>query len=154
MSSNMKVRRTGAPPPSRIGGAAGKSHVPEVGRITFREILEDQNDDERRRQLLQALLDDVDDKGRELVENRTVESLFAYKNMVKSFIEEAVEYGLKVAEKRGYGRVGRNKVLKSVDSIDEKLLQLTDLVLQKETKHMNILGKVGEIKGLLVNLYL
>lgn len=154
MSSNMKVRRTSAPAPSKISGASAKSQVPEVGRITFREILEDQNDDERRRQLLQELLDEVDDKGRELVENRTVESLFAYKNMVKSFIEEAVDYGLKVAEKRGYGRAGRNKVLRSVDNIDAKLLQLTDLVLQKETKHINILGKVGEIKGLLVNLYL
>lgn len=154
MSSNMKVRRTSGSAPTKITGAATKESPQAVGRITFREILEDRNDDERRRQLLQELLNEVDDKGRDLVENRTVESLFAYKNLVKSFIEEAVDYGLKVAEKRGYGRAGRNKILRSVDSIDEKLLQLTDLVLQKETKHINILGKVGEIKGLLVNLYL
>lgn len=154
MSSNMKVRKTGGT--SRVSTTAGtpKTQTPIVGRVSFQEILADENDDERRRQLLQELLEDVDRKGRELVENRTVESLFAYKNMVKSFIEEAVDYGLKVAEKRGYGRAGRTKVLRSVENIDEKLLQLTDLVLQKETKHISILGKVGEIKGLLVNLYL
>lgn len=154
MSSNMKVRRASSSQPSRITGASKTQETPSIGRVLFREILDDANDDERRRQLLQSLLDDVDNKGRELVENRTVESLFTYKQMVKSFIEEAVDYGLKLAEKRGYGRAGRNKILRSVENIDEKLLQLTDLVLQKETKHINILGKVGEIKGLLVNLYL
>lgn len=153
--SNMKVRRSSSGGVSQISGAKAKvTDTPMIGRITFREILEEQNDDERRRALLQELLDEVDHKGRELVENRTVESLFAYKNLVKSFIEEAVDYGLKLAEKRGYGRAGRNKILRSVDNVDEKLLQLTDLVLQKETKHISILSKVGEIKGLLVNLYL
>lgn len=96
----------------------------------------------------------MDEKGKALVENRTVETLYEYKSMVKQFIEEAVEVGLKISERRGYGRHGRNKILKTVDNIDEKLLQLTDLVLQKESKHINILSKVGEIKGLLVNLYL
>lgn len=154
MSSNMKVRRATSSQPSRVSGGQKTQETAAIGRVSFREILDDANDDERRRQLLQSLLDDVDNRGRELVENRTVESLFAYKELVKSFIEEAVDYGLKLAEKRGYGRAGRNKILRSVENIDEKLLQLTDLVLQKETKHINILGKVGEIKGLLVNLYL
>lgn len=152
MSSDIKVKRsTGT---TRTTGVAPKKDTPAIGRVTFMEILADENDDERRRQLLQELLDEVDKKGRDLVENRTVESLFAYKNLVKSFIEEAVDFGLKISEKRGYGRAGRTKILRSVENVDEKLLQLTDLVLQKETKHINILGKVGEIKGLLVNLYL
>ncbi len=152
MSSDIKVKKNSGP--MRASGVAPKKETPVIGRVTFMEILADENDDERRRQLLQELLDEVDSKGRELVENRTVEALFAYKNLVKSFIEEAVDFGLKVSEKRGYGRAGRTKILRSVENVDEKLLQLTDLVLQKETKHINILSKVGEIKGLLVNLYL
>ena len=83
MSSNMKVRRTSASQPSRIAGTSKSQETAAIGRVSFREILDDANDDERRRQLLQALLDDVDTKGRELVENRTVESLFAYKELVK-----------------------------------------------------------------------
>lgn len=152
MSSDIKVKRSTSA--SKTSSIAPKKAAPAIGRVSFMEILADENDDERRRQLLQELLNDVDDKGRALVENRTVESLFAYKNLVKSFIEEAMEYGLKVSEKRGYGRAGRTKILRSVENIDEKLLQLTDLVLQKESKHISILSKVGEIKGLLVNLYL
>jgi uncharacterized protein YaaR (DUF327 family) len=152
VSSNLKVKKS-----SGMGQASRttvKTQTPAIGRITFQEVLAGENDDERRRQLLQELLDQVDRTGRELVENRTVESLFAYKNLVKSFIEEAVDFGLKVAEKRGYGRAGRTKVLRTVENIDEKLLQLTDLVLQKESKHINILSKVGELKGLMISLYL
>lgn len=152
MSDRMKVRRSSGPSmtPSAIK-AHGKEEIP---KITFSEILADHNDEERRKQLLQQLLDEVDEKGKELVENRTVESLYEYKNMVKRFIEEAVEVGLKINERRGFGRQGRNKILRVVENVDEKLLQLTDLVLQKESKHINILSKVGEIKGLLVNIYL
>lgn len=152
MSSNIKVGKTSGT--GRVSQSAPKKDTPVIGRVSFQEILAEENDDERRRQLMQELLDEVDKKGRDLVENRTVESLFAYKNLVKSFIEEAVDYGLKIAEKRGYGRAGRTKILRAVENVDEKLLQLTDLVLQKESKHINILSKVGEIKGLLVNLYL
>lgn len=152
MSSNIKVGKTSSS--GRVSQTAPKKETPVIGRVSFQEILAEENDDERRRQLMQELLEEVDKKGRDLVENRTVESLFAYKNLVKSFIEEAVDYGLKIAEKRGYGRAGRTKILRAVENVDEKLLQLTDLVLQKESKHINILSKVGEIKGLLVNLYL
>jgi uncharacterized protein YaaR (DUF327 family) len=152
VSSNLKVKKASGM--GQTSKTTVKTQTPAIGRITFQEVLAGENDDERRRQLLQELLDQVDRTGRELVENRTVESLFAYKNLVKSFIEEAVDFGLKVAEKRGYGRAGRTKVLRTVENIDEKLLQLTDLVLQKESKHISILSKVGELKGLMISLYL
>lgn len=152
MSNNLRVKKTSGM--GQTSKVTAKTQTPAIGRITFQEVLAGENDDERRRQLLQELLDEVDRTGRDLVENRTVESLFAYKNLVKSFIEEAVDFGLKVAEKRGYGRAGRTKVLRTVENIDEKLLQLTDLVLQKESKHISILSKVGELKGLMISLYL
>lgn len=41
-----------------------------------------------------------------------------------------------------------------VQVVDEKLVELTEEVMSKEKNSLNILGKIGEIKGLLINIYM
>ncbi len=40
-----------------------------------------------------------------------------------------------------------------VKQIDEKLMELTEQMMNQEEKSIQILGLIGEIKGLLINLY-
>lgn len=150
MRNNMKVNRT--------SGVKRKSNTKAVKatekpRITFSEILGEKEYDQQKEKL-EELLSEIDDKGQELAENRTVETLYAYKEMIQDFIEEAVHKGLKMQERRGFSRAGRTKVLRTVSAIDAKILELTDLIIQRESKELKILSKVGEIKGLLVNIIL
>ncbi|QED49603.1 YaaR family protein [Cytobacillus dafuensis] len=100
--------------------------------------------------LLQA---DIEDQGKNLAQSRTIEDLKKYKRLVKSFMEEAVNNGLKLEEQRGFFRHGRTKVYKLVKEVDQKLIDLTNEVLDKEKKGLDILGLVGEIQGLLINIY-
>jgi uncharacterized protein YaaR (DUF327 family) len=41
-----------------------------------------------------------------------------------------------------------------VSAVDQKLLELTDIIIAQEESKIKILQKVGEIQGLLVNIYL
>lgn len=125
----------------------------ETPSISFLEIL-DVKEDDKARQMLEEMLDLIEYKGKSLSDKRTVEALIDYKKMVQNFIKEAVEYGLKVEEKRGFSRGGRGRSLRTVSNIDVRLIELTEAILNQEKKHINILDKVGEIQGLLVNLYL
>lgn len=149
MSTSKINRVTGTTKTSTVKVGAKK----ETPAVSFFDLLQDKDEDRQKRHL-EEILRIVDEKGKKLGENRTVESLMEYKNMVKGFIEEAVEYGLKIEERRGFSRGGRSRVLRTVAAIDEKLLELTDLIIKQEEKNLGILKKVGEIKGLLVNLYL
>jgi len=128
-----------------------KQDVP-MEKTTFSEVMA------KRRQewdedKLNKLMQDIEDQGKVLAESRTVEDLRQYKTMVKQFMEDAVKYGLKLDERRGFNRRGRAKIYKIVSEVDKKLLNLTDAVLQKQKKTLDILDMVGEIKGLLVNIY-
>ncbi|PFG04661.1 YaaR family protein [Bacillus sp. es.034] len=96
---------------------------------------------------------EIEDQGKVLSESRTVEDLKRYKKMVKSFLEEAVQNGLQLENQRGFNRRGRTKVYKIVKEVDAKLMQLTNEVLKKEEKGLNILNLVGEVQGLLINIY-
>ncbi|WP_048601147.1 YaaR family protein [Rubeoparvulum massiliense] len=123
-----------------------------ISNSKFSEIMDNEQGklDEIR---LQKLLQEIGKQGERLAESRTVEDLQYFKSLVKRFMEEAVEYGLSLEERSGWTRRGRSKTYKIVKQIDEKLIQLTDSLLDKEKKSMDILATVGEIKGLLVNLY-
>jgi hypothetical protein len=130
------------------GDQKGKVEAP---RVSFSEILAI-TDYQAQKDALQTILDEIDIKGQQLIENRTVENLYTYKRMIKSFIDEVVQKGYEVDERRSFSRVGRAKVMRTVSEIDAKLVDLTNLIIKREHKEINVLKKVGEIKGLLINL--
>ncbi|KIL46588.1 hypothetical protein KP77_27150 [Jeotgalibacillus alimentarius] len=102
---------------------------------------------------LTAMSAEIEDQGKKLSDSRTVEDLRKYKGLVKKFMEEAVNNGLQLEDQRGFNRRGRTKVYKIVKEIDSKLIDLTNQVLDKEKKGLDILGTIGEIQGLIINVY-
>lgn len=102
---------------------------------------------------LNKLIQQIDTQGERLARSRTVKDLKEYKSLVKNFMEEAVKNGVALEERHGFSRRGRSKVYKIITEVDKKLNEVTDAVLKKEQKGINILDTVGEIRGLLVNMY-
>ncbi|AJD92150.1 hypothetical protein JMA_28330 [Jeotgalibacillus malaysiensis] len=102
---------------------------------------------------LTAMSAEIEDQGKKLADSRTVEDLRKYKGLVKKFMEEAVNNGLQLEDQRGFNRRGRTKVYKIVKEIDTKLIDLTNQVLDKEKKGLDILSTIGEIQGLIINVY-
>jgi uncharacterized protein YaaR (DUF327 family) len=52
-----------------------------------------------------------------------------------------------------WNQFGEGRKLNIVETIDKQLVELTDDYITKEKPSIDILGKIGEIKGLLINLY-
>ena len=120
--------------------------------ISFTEVM-----GKKREEVLYAkmtkMMQDIEDQGKILSTSQTVEDLKKYKKLVKEFLDDAVNNGLKLEEQRGFNRRGRTKVYKIVKEVDKKLIDLANSVLDKEKNGLNILNLVGEIKGLLINMY-
>jgi len=125
----------------------------DANRISFTEILAS-TEEENMREALTDVLEKINKKGKELVSNRTVENLLEYKKMVKNFIEDAVNFGLKINARRGYGLSGRTKILRTVSTIDKRLIELTDIIMKQESKGIKLLEKVGQVEGLLLNIFI
>lgn len=101
---------------------------------------------------LNRLIKDITTQGERLAKSRTFKDLARYKSLVKSFIKEAVQFGLELKEERSWSMNGDSRKLMIVKEVDEKLIQLTDDLLNQEKESIDILGLIGEIKGLLINL--
>ncbi len=128
-----------------------KKSVPTES-ISFQEVM-GKSRQEMVYEKLTKLVQDIEEQGKVLAESRTIDELRKYKKMVKQFMDEAVQHGLQLEERRGFNRRGRTKIYKIVKEVDKKLIELTNTVLDKEQKSLDILSMVGEIKGLLINIY-
>ncbi|MFC4182831.1 YaaR family protein [Saccharococcus thermophilus] len=120
--------------------------------VSFTEVMAKTRSDivwERVRQQVQQ----IEEQGKKLAESRTIEDLKKYKRLVKQFLDDAVQNGLQLEEQRGFSRGGRARIYKIVKEVDRKLIELTNEVLQKEQKRLDILRLVGEIQGLIINIY-
>ncbi|TKD70566.1 YaaR family protein [Pseudalkalibacillus hwajinpoensis] len=103
---------------------------------------------------LERLLNQIDEQGKVLSRERTFQNLTAYKRMVKQFLEEAVNQGLTLSERNSTDRFGRSRTFKLVETVESKLVELQEEILEKEKAGVNLLSLIGEIKGMLVDLSL
>nr|WP_243881316.1 YaaR family protein [Rummeliibacillus suwonensis] len=99
------------------------------------------------------LLGDISTAGDRIAKSRNLRDLAKFKMLVKRFLKEAVSYGLELKQSHTWNRFGEGRRLKVVNTIDEKLIELTEDVLNEEKDSVDLLAKIGEIKGLLINLY-
>lgn len=122
------------------------------GSIQFQSVM-----DHEKRELtydrLTKKVKEIEDQGKKLAENQTVDNLRQYKKMVRDFLKDVVENGLELNEDFGFNHRGSARTYKIVKEVDKKLVDLTNEVLEKEKSGLNIAGLVGEIKGMLINIY-
>lgn len=103
---------------------------------------------------LTRLLGDISAAGDRLARSRNLREMAKFKMLVKRFLKEAVESGLDVKQSHTWNQYGEGRRLKIVQTIDEKLIELAEALLSEEQNSVELLGKIGEIKGLLINLYM
>jgi uncharacterized protein len=103
---------------------------------------------------LTRLLGDISTAGERVAKSRNLRELARFKRLVKRFLEETVQHGIETKNAHTWNRFGEGRRLKIVETIDEHLVQLANDLLNEEKETIDLLDKIGEIKGLLVNLYI
>ncbi|MFS0766771.1 YaaR family protein [Peribacillus phoenicis] len=124
----------------------------QTGNGRFQQMVQTQ-DQKMQVQTLNRLIGDIEGAGQRLVRSRTFRELAKYKALVKRFVKEAVEYGLELKQSTSWNEYGQSRPLKTVETIDARLVELSEEILNKEKSSLEILEMIGEIKGLLINLY-
>lgn len=132
--------------------STGRDKDAEARRADFNEQLVRAQTAENRKQL-DKLIKEIEVQGQRLANRRTLIELKKYKEMVRNFLREVVSSGYQVKEEAGWDRRGRYKVHVLVDRVNAKLEELTEEILQKEKSQVDILARVDEIRGLLVDMY-
>jgi len=70
------------------------------------------------------------------------------------FLDEAVRGSSRFSKESFLDRRGRHRVFATIKIVNEKLEELTREVLSSERDHLAILGKIEDIRGLILDLVL
>jgi uncharacterized protein YaaR (DUF327 family) len=100
------------------------------------------------------LLDDVYQLGEELKQDGTLGTLHKYRNAVKKFYKYVVTRSLEASQMEGRlnPKTMSRKQYTLISVVDEKLEKLGAAVLRNQKEQLDILKKIEEIYGILVDL--
>ena len=101
---------------------------------------------------LGELLDYVHQVGEDLKTNTNVSNIMKYKTVVKRFIKIIVNKSLIIEEHSSGINILKRKRFTIIQVINKKLERLAAGVLHEQREQLEILRKVDEINGLLVDL--
>nr|WP_222434093.1 YaaR family protein [Bacillus pumilus] len=119
---------------------------------SFKASMETQSGKMRLEQLT-VMLSDIEVFGKKLAKSRNLKDLARFKGLVKRFVKETVDNGLNLETSRSFDIYGNTRTLALVKALDEKLIELTEDMMDQEKPSIDLLERIGEIKGLLINLY-
>ena len=101
---------------------------------------------------LRTLMDRVHENGEELKGSPSMETIMKYKAAVRDFLHYVVENGYTVEERTSGNNILKRKKFTLIQVVDRKLEQLAAGILAGQRSQLDILARVDEIAGLLVDL--
>lgn len=124
----------------------------ETDKQQFGKLVQSQSH-KMKQQEVERLMNDITKQGEKIARFRSFRDLAKFKHMIKQFLEETVYSGYELNESRNFNMSSHSHKMTTVKEVDEKLVQLTEDMLDQEKKTVDLLGLIGEIRGLLINLY-
>ncbi|WP_322908042.1 YaaR family protein [Paenibacillus campi] len=138
-------------PPLKSNSVLSETPTKTVQQKNFSDVLQNHGthatNDEIQRQFKAIQL-----QGDRLAKSMTLRELKAYQMLVKRFLEDTVRRGVKLKDTQSFDRRGRSRKYKLLDEVDSTLLSMAEELLSSEEGRIELLQRMGEIRGMLVNL--
>ncbi len=101
---------------------------------------------------LAGLMEDITEQGERIGKHMDIKDLKKYRSLVKDFLNEVVSRSHEFSRENFLDKRGRHRVYGIVKLVDKNLDDLAQELMKEEKDHISILNKVGEIRGLLLDI--
>lgn len=101
---------------------------------------------------LNSLIEQITEQGNRIAKHMDISDMRKYRQNIKEFINEVITNSHKFSRENFLDRHGRHRVYGIVKLVDKNLDELAQELIQEEKNNINILGKVDEIRGLLLDM--
>lgn len=120
---------------------------------SFKFTLASQIAESQLQEKVNALLNDISVQGEQIAKHMDIRDLKKYRGLIKDFLNEVVYRSHKFSRENFLDRRGRHRVYGIIRLIDENLDELAMELLKDEKDHLAILARIGDIQGLLLDLF-
>lgn len=101
---------------------------------------------------LNTLMEEITMQGDKLAKKRDIRDMKKYRGLIKDFMNEIINRSHSFSRENFLDRKGRHRVYGIVRLVDENLDELAQELMNDEQDHLAILAKIGEIRGLLLDI--
>ncbi len=101
---------------------------------------------------LGALMEEITVQGEKLAKKRDIRDMKRYRGLIKDFMNEIISRSHSFSRENFLDRKGRHRVYGIIRLVDENLDELAQELMKDEKDHLAILSKIGEIRGLLLDI--
>lgn len=102
---------------------------------------------------LNTLMEEITAQGNRLAKRRDVKDMKKYRSLIKEFMNEVVSRSHSFSRENFLDRRGRHRVYGIIRLVDQNLDELAQELVKDETDNLSILSKIGEIRGLLLDIF-
>lgn len=102
---------------------------------------------------LNGLMEEITMQGDRLSKKRDIRDMKKYRGLIKEFLNEIVNRSHQFSRENFLDRRGRHRVYGIIRLMDEKLDELAQELVKDEKDNLAILAKIGEIRGLLLDIF-
>ncbi len=102
---------------------------------------------------LQTLMESITMQGEKLAKKRDVADMRRYRGLIREFLNEVVSRSHSFSRENFLDRRGRHRVYGIIRLVDETLDELAQELVKDEQDNLAILSKIGEIRGLLLDIF-
>lgn len=145
----MEIRVNDTAPVNQITGTTPV----DTGDGSFKFTLTSAIEEQELQQRLNSLLDDITKQGNLIAQHMDIRDMKKYRGLVKDFLNEVVTRSHKFSRENFLDRKGRHRVYGIVKLVDKNLDELAEELVKDESDHITILDKIGEIEGLLLDIF-
>lgn len=102
---------------------------------------------------LTAMFEEITMQGNKISKHMDVKDMKKYRALIKDFMNEIVNRSHKFSRENFLDRKGRHRVYGIIRLVDQNLDDLAQELMKEEKDHVAILGKIGDIRGLLLDIF-
>ena len=128
-----------------------KAQVPTDG--TFKFTLASQIEESSLQDRLTSMMEQITMQGERLSKHRDVKDMRKYRGLIKDFMNEVVSRSHEFSRENFLDRRGRHRVYGIIRLVNQTLDDLAKELVKDEQDNITILGKIGEIRGLLLDIF-
>ncbi len=120
---------------------------------TFKFTLVSRIEEQELQNALTNMMEEITRQGDKLAKHRDIKDMKRYRALIKDFMNEVVNRSHAFSRENFLDRKGRHRVYGIIRLIDENLDQLAQELVKDEKDNLAILSKIGEIRGLLLDIF-
>lgn len=128
-----------------------QTHTPK-GDDTFKFTLVSHIENGELKEKLSGLMKDIEEQGKKIAEHMDIRDMKRYRTLVKEFMNEVTANSHEFSRENFLDRRGRHRVYGIVKEVDKSLDDLAQELLKDEKDNLAILGKIDDIRGMLLDI--